>query len=74
MHRILVLEPILEPMLVAEPSREPTLDLEITQDYIMDQQIIQVIIPVHSRGILLERFLGQQYKQLKKQCHLLNCG
>ena len=61
-------------MLAAEPIVVTTLDLEITQVYIMDQQIIWARIPEDSQGIMAERFLVQQYKHLKKQCHLLNCG
>ena len=74
MHLILDLEHILVTMLVADPSLEPTLDQETTQVYIMDQRIIQVITRMHFRAILQEHFLEQQYKQLKKQCHLLGYG
>jgi len=74
LYRILDLEHILVTMLVADPSLETTLVPEITQAYIMDQQIIQAITQAHSRVILVDHFLAQQYKQLKKQCHLLSYG
>jgi hypothetical protein len=40
----------------------------------MDQQIIQAIIPEDSQEIMAELFLVQQYRRLKKQSRLLNCG
>ena len=71
---MLVLEPIAASMLVAEPLVVTTVDLEIMQVYIMDQQIIQAIIPEDSQEIMPELFLVQQYRHLKKQSQLLNCG